>query len=99
MNIPVHLQEDFLSKEKGNAKNECHFNQILPLSRNSKNHNLLKVNILVALAELIKEGEKHVYLQDILVYASGNDGFYYPDIIVVEGYTAFAENVEIDVLA
>jgi Uma2 family endonuclease len=98
MNIPQHLQKDFLNNEKGNAKNEYHFNQLLPLSRNSKNHNLLKVNVIAALAELIKEGEKHIYLQDILVYAPGYDGFYYPDIVIVEGHATFAENLEIDVL-
>src|SRR5215468_3600341 len=77
--------EDYLAGEDASAvKHEYIDGSVYAMAGATKEHNLISLNIAVALRSHLRGGPCRVFMADVKaqIETAGRDTFYYPDIIV-----------------
>ena len=74
---------EFLESEKdGTVRHEFLDGELYPMSRESKRHNLVSINLMAQLRKRLRGGPCQVFIVDVKVFIDALNFFYYPDIVV-----------------
>lgn len=85
-------QEDYmLTERQGTTKNEFRNGNIMPLSGSNRWHNMIVSNLTIAIGSRIHGPKFDIYVSNMKVQLRNNI-ICYPDVVVVNGDPAFADN-------
>lgn len=83
--------DEYLTTERNNAvRHEFHEGRIIPRSGSNRWHNILAANTAIALGSRMHGNKTEIYISNMRVKLK-NSFVCYPDVIVVNGEPAFAD--------
>lgn len=81
--LPLLSVSEYLAlEEAGNARHEYVNGRIFAMTGGSKAHNIISLNIALALRSGLKGSGCSVFMSDVKVRVVASNSFYYPDVIV-----------------
>lgn len=86
--------EEYLRMERASdEKHEYLFGKIIPMGGASTNHNEIVGNIYFLIRKMMDEENYSIYNADQRVYNATVQSYVYPDVVVVKGELAYADNM------